>query len=279
MSTVRGKNDNVIGWLVTLLLLPFLIIMLYPFAYMVSATFKDQISVLNDGFNLIPRHFTLNAYRYVFSGSNFFRYFVNSTVITVAVVTANVLLAPMVAYSFAKKNFPGKKFFFTLLLSTMMIPMHLTLIPLYKFFTDIKWMNTYQVLIVPFLVTPLGIFLMRQYIAGLPDELEQAARIDGCSELSIYWRIIFPLTGPVMAVMVINTFLNIWNSYFWPFIFASKQAMWTLTVGVANYGSYKQAAFNETMVTATIAALPTAIVFLIFQRYIISGLTAGAVKG
>lgn len=278
MSTVRGKNENLLGWLLAILLLPFLIIMIYPFIYMVSATFKGQISVLNDGFNLIPRHFTLDAYKYVFSASNFLKYFINSSIVAVIVVGGNIVLAPMVAYAFAKKEFPGKKFFFMLLLSTMMIPMHLTLIPLYKFFTEISWMNSYKVLIIPFLATPLGIFLLRQYIAGLPGELIQASRIDGCSEMGIYWRIIFPLTGPALAVMVINTFLNIWNSYFWPFVFTSKQSMWTLTVGVANYGSYKQAAFNETMVTATIAALPTAIVFLIFQKYIISGLTQGAVK-
>ncbi len=278
MSTVRGKNENLLGWLLAILLLPFLIIMIYPFIYMVSATFKGQISVLNDGFNLIPRHFTLDAYKYVFSASNFLKYFINSSIVAVIVVGGNIVLAPMVAYAFAKKEFPGKKFFFMLLLSTMMIPMHLTLIPLYKFFTEISWMNTYKVLIIPFLAAPLGIFLLRQYIAGLPGELIQASRIDGCSEMGIYWRIIFPLTGPALAVMVINTFLNIWNSYFWPFVFTSKQSMWTLTVGVANYGSYKQAAFNETMVTAAIAALPTAIVFLIFQKYIISGLTSGAIK-
>ncbi len=279
MSTVKEKNKDLIGWLLALLLLPFLIIMIFPFLYMISSTFKEAVAVLNDGFNLIPKQATLKAYKTVFSTNNFFQYFINSSIVAIIVVSANILLAPMVAYAFAKKDFPGKKFFFMLLLSTMMIPIHLTLIPLYKFFTDIKWMNTYQVLIVPFLVTPLSIFLMRQYIAGLPGELEQSARIDGCSEMGIYWKIIFPLTGPAMAVMVINTFLSIWNSYMWPFIFVSKQNLWTLTVGVANYGSYRQAAFNETMVTASIAALPTAIVFLIFQKYIISGLTAGAVKG
>ena len=185
MCTVRGKNENLLGWLLAILLLPFLIIMIYPFIYMVSATFKGQISVLNDGFNLIPRHFTLDAYKYVFSASNFLKYFINSSIVAVIVVGGNIVLAPMVAYAFAKKEFPGKKFFFMLLLSTMMIPMHLTLIPLYKFFTEISWMNTYKVLIIPFLAAPLGIFLLRQYIAGLPGELIQASRIDGCSEMGI----------------------------------------------------------------------------------------------
>jgi multiple sugar transport system permease protein len=273
------KENKLREFLLALLLLPFVVIMVYPFLYMISATFKSQISILNEGLNLIPKEFTIANYKTVLSNSNFFRYFVNSTIVAVIVVGANMIFSPMVGYAFAKKNFPGKKFFFVLLLSTMMIPVHLTLIPLYRFFTQLKWIDTYYVLIVPFLVIPLGIFLMRQYIAGLPDELIHAAKIDGCSELGIFWRIVYPLTGPVLAVLVINTFLTIWNSYIWPFIFTSKQEMWTLTVGVANYGTMKVQAFAETMVTATLAALPTSIVFLIFQKYIISGLTAGAVKG
>jgi multiple sugar transport system permease protein len=273
------KENKLREFLLALLLLPFVVIMVYPFLYMISATFKSQISILNEGLNLIPKEFTIANYKTVLSNSNFFRYFVNSTIVAVIVVGANMIFSPMVGYAFAKKNFPGKKFFFVLLLSTMMIPVHLTLIPLYRFFTQLKWIDTYYVLIVPFLVIPLGIFLMRQYIAGLPDELIHAAKIDGCSELGIFWRIVYPLTGPVLAVLVINTFLTIWNSYIWPLIFTSKQEMWTLTVGVANYGTMKVQAFAETMVTATLAALPTSIVFLIFQKYIISGLTAGAVKG
>jgi multiple sugar transport system permease protein len=273
------KTSPVSGYLLALLLFPFFIIMIYPFLYMVSSTFKDQISILNEGFNLIPLHFSLNAYKTVFSQADFLRYFVNSTVIAVIVVGANMIFSPMAGYAFAKKDFPGKKISFILLLSTMMIPIHLTLIPLFRFFTQMKWVDTYYVLTIPFLVTPLGIFLMRQYIHGLPNELLQAAKIDGCSEMGIFWRIIYPLTGPVLAVLVINTFLSIWNSYIWPFIFTTRQQMWTLTVGVANYGTIKQQAFSETMVTATLAALPTSIVFLIFQKYIISGLTAGAIKG
>lgn len=274
-----GKNNRTFGYVLTVLLLPLLIIMIYPFLYMVASSFKDPFALLDEGLRLIPKRFTLAAYRTVFIQGGFLRNFLNSSIVSVVVVAGNTVFSPMAGYAFAKKDFPGKKFFFILLLSTMMIPIHLTLIPLYKFFIDIKWINTYQVLIIPFLAMPLGIFLMRQYIHGLPNELGQAARIDGCSEAGIFWRIIYPLTGPAMAVLVINTFLNIWNSYIWPFIFTNRKEYYTLTVAVAMYPSFKAQAFNEMMVTATVAMLPTAIVFLIFQRHIISGLTAGAVKG
>jgi multiple sugar transport system permease protein len=246
---------------------------------MVSSTFKDQVSVITEGFNLIPKNPSLKAYRIVLSTQPFLKYFLNSLIVSLAVVAGNMVFSPMAGYAFAKKSFPGKKFFFILLLSTMMIPVYLILIPIYRTFIALEWMNTYQALIIPFLAAPISIFLMRQYIMGLPDEIIQAAKIDGASEIGIFVRIIYPLLGPCMAVLVINTFLNIWNSFLWPLLFTTESNMWTLMVGLYNYGGYKQQVFNERMVCATLAALPTTIVFLFFQKYIISGLTSGAIKG
>ncbi len=278
MSIMDYKKQNLKSYILALMLLPFLIIMIYPFLFMISSTFKTAAGVINEGFSLIPKVFTTQAYSIVFSGTSFERYFMNSAIVTVIVVAGNVLFAPMAGYAFAKKEFRGKNAMFICLLASTMVPIHITLIPLYKLFMEISWIDTYKVMIIPFLALPMGVFLMRQYIQGLPSAIEQSARIDGCSEMGIYWRIIFPLTKPALAVLIITTFLTIWNSYIWPFIFVQDKNLWTLTVGIANYASYKKSAFNETMVTATIATLPTAIVFLIFQNQIISGLTSGAIK-
>jgi len=279
MEKANRLSENARSYILTICLLPFLVIMIYPFLYMVASTFKDQVSVITEGFNLIPKNPTLRAYRIVLSTQPFLKYFLNSLIVSLTVVAGNMVFSPMAGYAFAKKAFPGKKFFFVLLLSTMMIPVYITLIPIYRTFIALNWMNTYQALIVPFLAAPVSIFLMRQYIMGLPDEFIQAAKIDGASELGIFVRIIYPLLGPCMAVLIINTFLNIWNSFLWPLLFTTKSDMWTLMVGLYNYGSYKQQVFNERMVCATLAALPTTIVFLFFQKYIISGLTSGAIKG
>ncbi len=278
MSIMDYKKQNLKSYILALVLLPFLIIMIYPFLFMISSTFKTASGVINEGFSLIPKVFTTQAYSIVFSGTSFERYFINTAIVTFIVVAGNVLFAPMAGYAFAKKKFRGKNTMFICLLASMMVPIHITLIPLYKLFMEISWIDSYKVMIIPFLALPMGVFLMRQYIQGLPSAIEQSARIDGCSEMGIYWRIIFPLTKPALAVLIITTFLNIWNSYIWPFIFVQDKNLWTLTVGIANYASYKKNAFNETMVTATIATLPTAIVFLFFQKQIISGLTAGAIK-
>lgn len=279
MSLSQSQKKTFTSYALAIVLFPFLVIMIYPFLFMVSATFKTSGGVIYEGFNLIPEEFTLEAYRNVFSGTSFEKYFLNSVIVAFFVVVGNIIFAPMAGYAFAKKEFRGKKLLFIMVLGSMMIPIHITLIPLFKMFSQIGWMDTYQVMIVPFLAGAMGIFLMRQYIQGLPSELEQSARIDGCSEMKIYWRIIFPLTRPALSVMVILVFLNSWNNYMWPFIFISDKKMWPLTVGIANYSTYRKAMFNETMVTASIAALPTAAVFVIFQKQIISGMTTGAIKG
>lgn len=279
MSLTHSQKKTFTSYALAIVLFPFLIVMLYPFLFMISATFKTSGGVIYEGFHLIPREFTLEAYRNVFSGTSFEKYFLNSVIVAFFVVAGNIIFAPMAGYAFAKKEFPGKKLLFIMVLGSMMIPIHITLIPLFKMFSQIGWMDTYQVMIVPFLAGAMGIFLMRQYIQGLPSELEQSARIDGCGEMKIYWKIIFPLTRPALAVMIILVFLNSWNNYVWPFIFVADKDMWPLTVGIANFSTYRNAMFNETMVTASIAALPTAVVFIIFQKQIISGMTTGAIKG
>ncbi len=222
---------------------------------------------------------TLSNFITVWQEQDFARYMFNSSLIALIVVFGNLLFCSMVAYAFARKRFKGREFLFSLVLATMMIPPQVTIIPVFMLMKNLGWIDTYMALVIPFLVTPFGIFLMRQYIEQLPSEFDEAAYVDGANDFQIFSRIIMPLSAPAMAVLGINTFITIWNDLFYPLVMTNSKDMRTVQVGLAMYQKLNQTDWPRMMSASTIAGIPVIIIFLIFQKQIISGLVEGGVKG
>ena len=222
---------------------------------------------------------TLKNFITVWKEQDFARYIFNSSLVSILVVLGNLLFCSMVAYAFARKRFIGKEILFALVLATMMIPPQVTIIPVFILMKNLGWIDTYMALVFPFIVTPFGIFLMRQYIEQLPSEFDEAAYVDGANDFQIFTRIIMPLSGPAMAVLGINTFITIWNDLFYPLVMTNSKGMRTVQVGLAMYQKLNQTDWPRMMSASTIAGIPVIIIFLIFQKQIISGLVEGGVKG
>ncbi|BBE31678.1 hypothetical protein OSSY52_18190 [Tepiditoga spiralis] len=221
---------------------------------------------------------TLYNFIKVWKENDFARYILNSSLVSILSVAGNLLFCTMVAYVFARKNFKGKEILFAIVLGTMMIPPQITIIPIFILMSKLHWINTYQALILPSIVTPFGIFLMRQYIEQLPKELDQAAYVDGANDFQIFTKIILPLSGPALAVLGINSFISSWNDLYYPLVLTNTPEMRTVQVGLAMFQKLNQVSWPILMAASTIAAVPVIIIFLIFQKKIISGLVDGAVK-
>ncbi len=236
-------------------------------------------SIQIDDIKLKFKVFTLDNYADVLISGPFGRYFLNSIFITFCVVTGNLLFSSMVGYAFARKDFPWKKALFMLILGSIMIPPQVMMVPVFILIKNIGWLNTYWALILPALLCPFNIFLIRQYISKLPPSLEDAARIDGASDFAIFFKVVMPLARPALAVIGINAFMGSWNTFLYPFILTNTPQMRTLPVGLALYKSLQGVDWVHLMAGSSVTALPVIIVFLIFQKNIIAGLTAGSTKG
>ena len=252
--------------------------MLFPLIYMVVTSLKD-IASFKGVTGIFKGAVTFNNYIEIFSRGGITRFFVNSLVVAAIVTAGNIVFCLMSGYALARKRFFGNKLLFIAATAVLMIPQHVVIIPVYILISKIGMHNTYWALILPWLVNPLGIFLMRQYIVNLPDDCEQAARIDGAGEFTILFKIVMPLCKPALAVLAVQVFLTNWNSFLYPFILTSSPDLYTLPVGLAMIQGLQQINLGQLMAGSTIAALPVIIVFLFFQRQITEGITAGAVKG
>lgn len=204
---------------------------------------------------------------------------INSLVVTLGVTVWHVIFDSLSGYAFAKRNFPLRNVFFWMILSTLMIPPQVTLIPVYLLAQNFEMLDTLWALIVPGTAAVFGIFLMRQYIQTLPRELEEAARMDGCSELEVFWRIILPLCKPALATLAIFTFVRFWNDFLWPVVALNKPQNYTLTVGIANMQGEFLTDWGIIFSGAALSAVPMIVFFLAFQNYFLEGVRMGAVKG
>jgi len=255
-----------------------LIGMLFPLFYMAIVSFKDVS--LSSGLNILfGGDFTYDNYSQIFSRGGIGRYMFNSMFVAMVVTVGNIIFCMMSGYALARRNFLGNKLLFISAAAVLMIPQHVVIIPVFILVSKLGFHDTYWALILPWLVNPLGIFLMRQYISNLPDDCEQAARIDGAGEFRILFQIVMPLCKPALAVLAVQVFLTNWNSFLYPFILTSSPKLYTLPVGLAMMQGLQQINLGQLMAGSTIAALPVIIVFLFFQRQITEGITAGAVKG
>jgi multiple sugar transport system permease protein len=253
-------------------------LMVFPLGWMLLLSFKERPQSYATFIDLLFAPNTLVNYTDILVSDTFGRYFLNSLGISIVVTLGNLVFCLMSAYAFARKEFRGREVFFTSVLGVMMIPPHVVMIPLYRMMVAFGWINTYYALIIPWLVTPFGIFLLRQYILSLPRDVEDAARMDGASEWYVLFRVVLPLAKPALTVLALYVFLATWNSFLFPFLFANDTAHRTLTVGLASFQGKQTIDWSHLMAGASISAVPILALFLIFQKQIIQGLTAGALK-
>lgn len=227
--------------------------------------------------SLLPTAFTLDHLRESLSASNLGRWTVNSVIYAVVSIVLSLFLASLAGYAFAKKKFAGRDALFWSFVAMLMVPGQLTIVPLFILIAELRGINTYWGLILPTLANAQAVFLLRQFIRELPDELIEAAKLDGASEWHIYSRIILPLTTPVLATLGVFVFLSHWNDFFWPLLVAQTDSMRTLTVGLATL-QLQQPTTGLIMAAATINFIPCFIVFLVLQRYLVQGISMTGIK-
>jgi multiple sugar transport system permease protein len=272
-----GERDWLLQWLAGIVLALFGIMMLLPFIWMVLSTFKPESEVLSIPPTLWPHSFTFANVEKLFVNMNFGVYLRN-TIIIVVFSFAGMFLNAMAGFGFAKYKFKGREPLFYLVLATMMIPGQVTMIPVYLILNAMHLTNTMTGIILPGLVGAFGIFLFRQFIATIPDELLEATRLEGASEFRAFLQIVLPISKPILAVQGILTFIAGWNSFLWPLIIANDEKLYSLSVGLALMKSQSNQNFALQMAGATLMVAPIIIIFIIFQRHIIENYTISGMK-
>ncbi len=282
VKKLKGKWECVSTFTKIIFFALLVIFSLLPYVWLISTAIKPASEVVAFPPRLIPSKPTINNFIEVFETAPFLRFFLNSTVVSVTATLTALLFGSMAGYAFAKLRFPGKDILFFIIVATMMVPWQITIIPLFKIIVDLKWLNTYQALIVPKVVAGFAVFLMRQFIMSIPDELMDASRIDGCGYFRIYGSVIVPNIKPAMAALAIFKFLSMWNDYLWPVINVKTPLMRTLPLGVALFfteESRSPSFYNLIMAASLLALLPTIIFFVALQKHFIRGVVISGIKG
>ena len=264
---------------VYLLLVGGLVFMVGPFLWMLLGSIKPQADFLTTP-PILPSVPTTDNYQRLFQQLDFPRFFFNSSVIALAVTVGNLVFCPMLGYALAKLRWRGKRVIMGLVLATLMVPAGITLIPNFILMSKLGFVNSYPGLILPFLAGPFGVFLMRQFMFGVPNELLEAARMDGANEFRVFWSIVVPIASPVLATLGILTFLGNWNSFLYPLVMAQEPQMYTLPVALATFATGQYQADNGMLMAGSVVlVVPVLIVFVLFQRWITEGIATTGLKG
>jgi len=275
----RALNARVWQILGNALLLVGVCLTAMPFIYMIMASFKPGSELYTIPLRILPENLYLGNYQLLFGQTNFVRWFFNSIVVGLGRTVLAIILSLMAGYAFAKFDFRGKNILFVLLLATLTLPIYVILVPLYTMMIRLGWTDSYASLILPFAANAVGVFLARQYLLSVPNEMLEAARIDGAGEWNIFWRIILPIAQPITATMAILFFSAAWKDYIWPLIVLTDDKMFTVSLGLPSLvGPYRQE-YGAIMAGSFMVTLPILIIFLIMQRRFIEGIMSGAVKG
>ena len=278
--------------LIYLVLAALAIVFIAPFVWMISASLQDVSDMFQWPPRWIPRSPDLDNFALFFRQANIARLFVNSAYVAIAVTLFQLFTASLAAYTFAKRQFPGRDALFLLTLGTMMIPGQVTLIPTYIILKQIPffggndwlgqgghgWLDSYWGLIIPQGASAFAIFLLRQYMTTVPNDLLDAARIDGASEFRIYAQIVMPLCRPALAALAIFTFSFQWDNFYWPLVIVSSEALRTLPLGLALFVVRNRTAWDLLMAGSVVATLPVVIVFLLFQKHFVRGIAMSGLK-
>jgi ABC-type glycerol-3-phosphate transport system permease component len=255
------------------------IVLMLPYVIVLSTSFKRTFEMVGaDNFRLFANA-TFENYSQLFTTSLFGRWMLNSVVVSVGATGVVLLVDSLAGYVFARREFPGRRLLFGLLLATLMVPTSVTLIPLFMVVIHVGLADSYFGIVAPYVSGPFGVFLMRQFMLTIPRELEDAAQIDGCGAFGIYWRIILPISSPALSVLGIVTFINVWTDFLWPLIITSSDTMKTMPVGMASSMGLHVTPWGLISAGVIVSILPLAVMFLWFQNLFIEGITRGALKG
>ncbi|MGI6672895.1 MAG: carbohydrate ABC transporter permease [Limnochordia bacterium] len=258
------------------------LIMLFPIYWMIVSSLKTSEELLQSVPTLWPQQFQWENYPNVLARAPFLRYFINTVISTVFIMLGELVLGILAAYGFAKGNFKGRDVMFVLVLGALMVPIQVTFVPIYVMMSRLGWVNSYQGLIAPNLVSAYFIFMMRQSFKAVDDSYLDAGRIDGLSRIGLIRHVLMPMTAPTLVTVSIITFISGWNSYFWPRMVSTRDEWRTLAVGVARlrqtFAGLEVANYNEIMAGAVMAVVPIVLLFLILQKYILTGMSKAAMK-
>lgn len=270
----RRLTENLVFVVMVIIALFFLL----PFVWILLTSLKPEAEVFSRA--LLPRTLHLENYIQLFHRMPFLQYLQNSVLISALSVASVVLSSSLVGYAFGCMAWPGRNFLFYFIIATMMLPMQVTMIPVFVIFTQLGWLNTFKPLTVPMFLGggAFNIFLMRQFFMTVPASLLDAARIDGCSELGIWWRIVLPLARPALATVAILTFMFTWNDFLTPLIYLSDKARGTLALGLGQLAGQQQPEWAVLMAAAVLMMLPVIVLFFLFQKYFIQGFTMSGIK-
>ncbi|QFY63984.1 carbohydrate ABC transporter permease (plasmid) [Rhizobium grahamii] len=277
IGMVRPRIGDV---LIVLLVVLAALIMILPIAWVIALSFKLNQELKLDTNAVFHAPYTLKNYLDVLGGSNVFRWFLNSVIVSFGMTVGVLILSSLAGYGFARLRFPGRDILFVLVLFGLAVPEQAVIVARHQIFSMLKLHNTYPGLILPGLAAPFGVFLMTQYFREIPKELDEAALLDNASRFSIFWKVLLPQTIPAQATLGVFTFLGAWNDYLWPLISATKKEMYTITTGIASM----QTNFAQTeglgflMAQAVFAGLPTLLVYLFFQKYIVAAVSGRAAR-
>jgi multiple sugar transport system permease protein len=253
-------------------------VMLLPFAYLLLGALASSFS-LTGLIDLSVYRFTFANFSTLFGRAELYLPMINSIIVALAVTLGNLFFCTLCGYVLARRRFRAKGLLLASVIMVLMVPVHVVIIPMYLMTNWLGIFDTYLALILPFLVSPLGIFLMRQYISAIPPDMEDSARLEGAGELTIIWRVVMPLCKPALAVLAVQTFMVNWNSFIYPFILTSSESMRTLPVALALLQGYQNIDIPQLFAASVISVLPTTILFVVYSRRITEGIIAGALKG
>lgn len=277
-TTLRTRDRVAKAMLYAVLLLGLLAVA-GPFLWMALSSLKPEREIRDVPPTWWPETVTLDNFRGLFSRLDFPLYFFNSALVATLVMVGNLLFCSLVGYALAKLRYPGKRALFLAVLGMLMVPGMVTFVPQFVLVSNMGLTNTYAGLILPFVVGPFGVFLMRQFLQSIPDELIEAARVDGAGEFRIFWRVVLPLCRPALATLGILTFLASWNNFLWPLVVATTEDKYTLPVALALYSvGENERNYGLLLAGAVVVVLPVLIVFLFLQRHFLRGIATTGIK-
>lgn len=279
---MNKKYNTITTWLLTIIIAAISFIALFPLISLIISSFRPSTELMRNGITLSIsfNEFSLNNYKYIFTqAAEYWRWYGNSLIISALIIVLSLFFSSMVGYALAIYNFRGRNLIFLFVLVIIMIPFEVLMLPLYQLMINLKLINTYIGIMLPLIVSPTAVFFFRQYAMGLPKELIDSARIDGCTEYGIFFKIMAPLMLPSFAAMAILQGLHSWNNFLWPLLVVRSNDLFTLPIGLATLLTPYGNNYDILIAGAVLTVIPIVILFALFQRYFIAGLTTGGIKG
>lgn len=270
----RELPDRIVNAVVIL----FAVLNIFPLYWLFTSSFKTSAGIFKMPPDWFPKDPSLNNYRELLGGQPMLQWAFNSLLVSVAATLLVVACSSMASYAFAKLEFPFKKSLFMLLISSLMIPKEIFIVPLFKIILKLNWSDSYLAMIFPNIATAFGVYLLYSFFQTVPDSIRESGKLDGANEMQVFLQLILPMVKPGVGALFILNFVNVWNDYLWQMLIARSREMMTLMVGTASLMQEINPNFAYKMAGASVAALPMLIIFLAFQRYFTGGLTMGAVK-